>query len=364
MSGVDFRSISGYTGAPDVVIPADAGVANGDFLIAQVMTQEVIRGDGATITQPGGFTPIFGGPGYYTFDTGAGLRQFWWVGWKIAASEPASYTFPIGSSNPAVHALIDCAGQVAAYSNPDATTPILAVGGPTTTFGSTIDFAGVVPGAADSLIVNLFAVLPLDTGFSPPDDEVVDAVDDAYSTPNATLLTVPAPGVLGNDSYDPGHQPIIDRGSVTQAPGGTSMTLDVTDYPWHPATDTGPLTYFSVGIDVLGSISFALKGSDRLQATPADLVLTTFGTAPPGTLVLNGDGSFTYDPSSFGVESYQYQWTSPSTKFDRATVRITIGYPPVVFADAILRSETSAGATGSPTSDPVFAGDTLFKAEG
>ncbi|NNJ47871.1 MAG: tandem-95 repeat protein, partial [Acidimicrobiia bacterium] len=88
------------------------------------------------------------------------------------------------------------------------------------------------------------------------------AVDDGYSTPEDTLLTVAAPGILGNDSD-------VDGDALT-----VTLLTDPTD----------------------------------------------------GTLTQNADGSFTYLPDTgfAGVDSYTYKACDPSGACDQATVTITV----------------------------------------
>ncbi len=108
------------------------------------------------------------------------------------------------------------------------------------------------------------------------------AVDDSYNATEDTVLTVAAPGVLGNDSD----------------PDGDSMTATLIDGPSH------------------------------------------------GVASLNPDGSFTYTPSTnfFGSDAFTYQASDGTLQSSNATVTIHVAHvnhPPVAVDDSLTIAENS-----------------------
>lgn len=97
-------------------------------------------------------------------------------------------------------------------------------------------------------------------GGGPPPSPVAN--NDSYSTSEDTALTVPAPGVLGNDS----------------SPSGAALTAMLVSGPAH------------------------------------------------GTLVLNADGSFTYGPANgfVGTDTFTYQASDGTATSNTATVTLTV----------------------------------------
>lgn len=131
-----------------------------------------------------------------------------------------------------------------------------------------------------------FIVIP---GGIPGVNNLPAAVDDAYSTPRNTTLTVPGPGVLSNDAD----------------------------------SDTDPIS--------------------AVQAT----------TPLHGSLTLNADGSFTYIPNTdyAGEDSFQYQASDGQGNSNPATAVITItaGCPVITLDDTLPDGVTGTAYSGSVT---------------
>lgn len=116
-----------------------------------------------------------------------------------------------------------------------------------------------------------------------------NAVNNAYTTPEETPLSVPAPGVLGNDTDVEGQ---VLAASVVDPPNN-------------------------------------------------------------GTLVLNPDGAFTYTPSAnyAGTDTFTYRATDLDGASDTATVQITVSNindPPVAVADAYETDEDTPLTVAAP----------------
>jgi VCBS repeat-containing protein len=184
------------------------------------------------------------------------------------------------------------------------------------------------------------------------------ATNDAYSTNEDTPLTVPAPGVLGNDT-DPDGNPL-----TAWMESGTShgtLTLDA----------NGAFTY-TPAADFNGTDTFTYRASDgTAQSNPATVTITvtpvsdpptaindTYSTAEDtpvtvpapgvlandtdpdsstltaalvtgpghGTLTLNANGAFTYTPAANynGTDTFTYRASDGSLTSDPATVTITV----------------------------------------
>lgn len=90
---------------------------------------------------------------------------------------------------------------------------------------------------------------------------------DAYSTPVSTVLDVPAPGVLAND---------------TDSDPGDTLTSQMPTRPSHGTVVlrlNGSFTYTPTGYS--GPDSFTYMGHDRTRAMSLAIVRITVGSVPP-----------------------------------------------------------------------------------
>ena len=156
------------------------------------------------------------------------------------------------------------------------------------------------------------------------------ALADSYGTTEDTALTVPAPGVLGNDLD-------IDSGTLTASlvtgPTSGSVTLNADgSFTYTPAADfNGPVSFTYQASDgsltslpatvtiTVAAVNDPPVAVDDAYSTAEDTTLTVpapgvlgndtdadgdaltaaLGTGPAnGTLTLNADGSFTYTPTA------------------------------------------------------------------
>jgi VCBS repeat-containing protein len=213
------------------------------------------------------------------------------------------------------------------------------------------------------------------------------AVNDAYSTPEDTPLTVPAPGVLGNDT-DPESNPLT--ASVVAGSGPAHGTLA---FNQNGAFSYTPAANFN------GTDTFTYKASDgTVQSNPATVTITvtpvndaptaaadTYDTpedtaltiAAPGvlgndsdpdsstltaavvtgpghgTLTLNPNGAFAYTPAANfnGTDTFTYKASDGSAQSNPATVTITInpvGDAPVATNDAYSTNEDTPLTVPAP----------------
>jgi VCBS repeat-containing protein len=181
------------------------------------------------------------------------------------------------------------------------------------------------------------------------------AVDDAYDTNEDTLLVVPAPGVLGNDTdvdgddldaavvNAPTHGQLVlnPNGSFTYTPdanynGSDSFTYTAYDGMANSAPATVSLTVDSVNdtpVAVDDSYNtnedapFNVSAANGVLKNDTDVendTLSAWVESEPihGTLVLNADGAFTYTPDANfnGTDSFTYRASDGKGDSDVATV--------------------------------------------
>ena len=230
-----------------------------------------------------------------------------------------------------------------------------------------------------------------------------DAVDDAYSTDEDTALSVNAPGVLANDT-DPqgdalsaavatgpanGTLGLNADGSFTYTPnanfnGADSFTYTATDSLGASDTATVAITVNPVNdAPVAVGESYTHHGSDTalvvaapgvlgndadpVEGSPLTAVLVS-GPAS-GTLALDPNGSFTYQPNEDfgGADSFTYKANDGAADSNVVTVSITVG------AGCRGQQATKVGTSGSDrltgtTNADVIAGlggnDTISGAAG
>ncbi|NNF63953.1 MAG: tandem-95 repeat protein [Acidimicrobiia bacterium] len=190
----------------------------------------------------------------------------------------------------------------------------------------------------------------------PNEDPVAD--DDGYSTDEDVTLSVPAPGVLANDS-DPNGDPLTvsletdvshgsltlnDDGSFEYTPdadyhgsdsfaytaddgnGGTdTATVAITVDPVNDAPVAGDNQYFTDEDTVLSVPAPGVLGDDT--DVDGDALSASLDTdVSHGSLTLNSDGSFEYTPDAnyHGNDSFNYTADDGNGGTDTATVSISV----------------------------------------
>ena len=186
------------------------------------------------------------------------------------------------------------------------------------------------------------------------------AADDTYSTDPDTLLTVPAPGLLDNDTdadedaltavlvSNPSHGTlnINADGSFTYMPNTSFTGSDSFTYNANDGIDDSNIATVTITVDsVPNEIPVAADDSystnpETILIVPApgllgndtdgdDDALTAVLVSNPshGTLNLNADGSFTYtpNPNFTGIDSFTYNATDGRDASNIAAVNITVG---------------------------------------
>jgi VCBS repeat-containing protein len=227
------------------------------------------------------------------------------------------------------------------------------------------------------------------------------AAGDAFSTAEDTVLTVPAPGVLGNDS-DPDGDPLT--AVLVTAPSHGSLTLNANgSFSYTPAADFAGSDSFSyrasdgtltsnvatVAISVTAVNDVPVAAGDAFS-TAEDTVLTVAAPgvlgndsdpdgdpltavlvrAPShGSLTLNANGSFSYTPAAdfAGSDSFSYRASDGTLTSNVATVAISVtavNDVPVAAGDAYTKAEDTVltvaapgvlGNDSDPDGDPLTA---------
>ena len=214
--------------------------------------------------------------------------------------------------------------------------------------------------------------------------------DDSYSTANDTALTVPAPGVLANDSDPEGDPFTVDTttapttttagGTVAlSADGGFEYTppmgffgTDTFDYqatdglaqsapatvsiavapPAPVANDDAYSTPFDTPLSV--DVSNGDKGLLSNDEAPSDEGIQVQSSTAPhhGTVTVKPDGSFVYTPTKgfSGDDTFTYQDVSNGVASNTATVTITVhpGAQPTANPDSFSVVENQVLNVGKP----------------
>jgi hypothetical protein len=244
------------------------------------------------------------------------------------------------------------------------------------------------------LIVGCVAVMAASRAFAQP-----VAVNDSYSTPQSTAITVQAPGVLANDSGGPGRQ-VVNVTPVTNGilfPGADgaffyqpNIGFAGNDAFTYQVSDGGLLSNVAtVTISVVPPNSppvatddaFAVDEGQTLNAgAPGVLGNDTDANSNPltaflisgvstGTLTaLQPNGSFSFTPPSpefNGTTSFTYQADDGTARSNTATVTITVNAvndTPAAQPDSyttVEDTEISVPANGVLGNDTDPDGDTL-----
>jgi VCBS repeat-containing protein len=200
-----------------------------------------------------------------------------------------------------------------------------------------------------------------------PVNDVPLAANDAYDIDEDGTLTIPATGVLGNDSdlegsalsavlvSGPMHGSLTlnPDGSFTYTPSANYNGIDGFSYVANDGTGDSDVAAVTITVNPVNDLPTAtgetyttdedvaltiaapgvLAGDTDLESDPLSAVLVT-GPAN-GAVTLNADGSFTYTPAANfnGADSFTYKANDGAGDSNVATVNITVN--PVNDAPAV-----------------------------
>ncbi|MCU1357856.1 MAG: hypothetical protein JWM89_3274, partial [Acidimicrobiales bacterium] len=217
----------------------------------------------------------------------------------------------------------------------------------------------------------------------PPTPAAPTADADSATTAYDTQLTVPAPGVLDNDTgtgntvtghTEPGHGTLaIDAdGSFTYTPdagwvGDDTFGYTLTDGFERSETATVTVTTSQPDAPEAVDDSFTPDYGTALLASAPGVLDNDTGTGNTvtghtepghGTLAIDADGSFTYTPADGwgGADTFDYTLADAFDRTSTATVTVTTGSPagPVAEADSYTASyatQLTVEAPGVLTND-------------
>ena len=206
-------------------------------------------------------------------------------------------------------------------------------------------------------------------------NQIPVAVDDGYAAVEDTVLSVPADGVLGNDTDGDGDplQAVLENdvangvlslnadGSFDYTPAADFNGVDTFTYRANDGSvDSAPAT---VTLTVAAVNDAPVAAADAYQADPdtllsvaapgvldndTDVDLDTLQAqlvtdVTSGTLALAADGSFDYtpDPGFTGNDSFTYLANDGVDDSNTVTVTLTVLAPPTVVADGYGTPEDS-----------------------
>ncbi len=222
-------------------------------------------------------------------------------------------------------------------------------------------------------------------------NDAPDAVNDSYSTAEDTSLTVPAPGVLNNDTDVDGDSLTVTsntqpaNGSVTQNPDGSftytpdpdfngtdSYTYTISDS--NGGTDTATVTITvspvndapdavndSATVNEDGSVDIPVLGNDT-DVDGDSLTVTAVSDPPNGTATINDDGTVNYepDPNFCGTDTFTYTISDGNGGTDTATVTVDVvcvNDPPVANNDSGTTPEDTAITIDAAANDTDIDGN-------
>ncbi len=386
-----------------LTVPASGVLGNDTDIEASPLTAAVVNmpGNGSlTLNLDGSFTytpnPNFNGTDSFTYaaNDGAINSNFATVTLTVNAAPVASND--AYSTNEDTSLSIAAAGVLSndtdAESNPLTATLLTAPGNgslvfnsngaftytPNANFNGTDSFTyqandGAVNSNTATVILTVNAV-----------NDAPVATDDAYSTNEDTLLSIAAPGVLGNDS-DADGDPLsavlvtgVSNGSLTLNADGSfdytphanfngsdSFTYLVNDGTTTSNTVTVSLTVNAVDdAPVAGDDSYSTPFNTSLTIaapgvlgndtdTESSALTAALVTGPSnGSLTFNADGSFTYTPNTgfSGADSFTYQANDGTSSSNTATVSLSVGVntAPVATAESYTTPANTALTIAAP----------------
>ncbi|MDH5378099.1 MAG: hypothetical protein OEX00_07250, partial [Gammaproteobacteria bacterium] len=214
-------------GATSHTVDKPTGTVDDDLLIAILNTD----GAGETLTAPSGWTAIFD-----TIDTQASAFRVWY---KIASSEPASYTFTVTSSESCVLAVLRLSGH-------DLTNPIDVNGTDTQANTSPYTCPSVTTTVSNAWILRCFGAddgdVTEDSGYPSGHTGIfVRKSDESWGEGScgAAYTTQALPGATGNADFTPTAAEQWAAATVALKPSAVNYELDL-EVQWTNATYVMP----------------------------------------------------------------------------------------------------------------------------
>lgn len=318
----------------NVIIGSDSDV-DGDTLTV-IRVGNGANGVGATLAGSNGGSFVIRADGSYSFDPGSAFQDL-----QIGESRTTAITYTISDGN----------GATAT-----ATLTVTVTGLNDAPVAPTLPPRANLDGAAINInLGNLFTDvdgdtlsysitgLPTGLSYNPATGQITGTIDPSASGPTGTnAFTVTMTAVDGNG------------GSVER-----SFTWTVTNPVPQAQNDAFAI---NEGQTLNGNV--LANNGNGVDADDDPLTVSLVNAPANGTLTLNADGTFTYQPNAFfnGSDSFTYQVADGNGGFDTATVTIIIGAindPPVATNDTFVIDEDGSINLDVLANDTDPDGDTL-----
>jgi len=368
-SPIAFRSsattVSGTTGSTSLTVSVPAGVQNGDFMFATISLRDT--GSGALMG-----TPAAGWTALRAMMDGTFTRVYTY--WRIASSEPASYTWTFNIKTRSTASIV-------AYSGVDNASPVIVDDFVTQpSFTDTYVTPSITTTVNNAMIVTTFSVGGASSGLSinPPAgmteryDIVIgntsvqtqESADAVQAVAGATGQKTATASISGNVAAGVAH--IM---ALRPAGGTPSCTVTTT------VKKTTPIKLRSSTTKAL------VSGTSLVMDTPAGVQLNdlmfvvigwTSGTAtitgvPAGWTLTSSNGAsltsvFTYRRIAGASEPATYTWTFGASATVAAWDGAYIGVNTTTPLDGINQGSANSTTHTSPTTTNANANDMIVNA--
>jgi hypothetical protein len=341
-------AVVGLNGKPSAVDFAYAGNADGT-VIRQVYTTPFTN-DGAG-TSAGARWSAAPDEGYF-LDYQIPIAAITAVAPSVTPSTPVQLFF--GTSQAANLSVINKDFMIGSEVSYVGLSTVTLSGAPVGSPPSAADDSATV--AQDGSVVIDVAVNDTDTdGNLDPTTTVLDSAPTngtAVNHGDGTFTYTPAPGYIGPDSFS---YTICDTGGLCDS-AAVSVTVEESNEAPAAAADAAV-----VAEDGTVLVNAAANDSDADgNLDPSTAVVAS----PPGngSVVANGDGTFTYtpDPDYYGADSFTYTICDTGGLCDSATVSVTVDPvpdPPVAAADSATVAEDGSVLLDVAANDSDVEGD-------
>ncbi len=277
-SGIALRAIATGTngaGSTSLTLAIPAGTQPGDVLI----TQAVVNSASTVITPPSGWTLI------RTVKSSSSVEQstFYKI---VSVSEPASYTWSLGSSQPAT-------GAIASFFGVDTLSPIDASSGKYNASTATVSFTQITTTVPNDMLLALVGVSG-NTTITPPSGfvEDYDVKNTAAGSGKTAELSQSLKATAGLTAVASAREDTGSASNLAQLialrPADSAPVPTLTPTPSPVSTTAPPPGAGDITVAVVGDIQCA--SSTCQNAHTSDLVVQMNPAAflPLGDLVENG----------------------------------------------------------------------------
>jgi VCBS repeat-containing protein len=201
------------------------------------------------------------------------------------------------------------------------------------------------------------------------------ALDDAYGGEEDTTLSVPAPGVLGNDADVDGDAltaalvsgpasgtlTLNADGSFEYVPDAGFNGVDSFTYTASDGTASSNVATVTITINAVNDAPVALDDAASTDFETAAIIAVLANDSDPdgdalavvgvtdganGSVVINADGTATYTPNAgfSGTDAFTYTISDPGGLTAAATVTVEVAAPPC----GSIQSQVSDASSGDP----------------